>query len=159
MCRWHRRRGPYGPGLPQAEPVSLTPQEKLAGRAFLDQCQREQLELDPAAAATCTPFTVWYRHECKPSEKSVQAGTRAMLLKQHYWLSPEYRVRDSVTVPAEKFAVIFRRGQCSRCGLLVCSNVKLVLAEQTPPEKGAVIVRQPAYREVPGGQSSAAQPS
>lgn len=114
--------------------MPLTDAEKKAGRAFRDQCSIVLAQQDPADAF-CSPYIVWYRHPCKPSERTVQGSTWAMKLRQYYWLSPAYP-----GIEAGKFAFIFRRGECSRCGTVVRSNSwRFVLAADNPPEKGAVI--------------------
>lgn len=71
--------------------MPLTPEEKACGRVFRDWCQNAILD-GVTADAFCPPYIIWYRHECKPSDKAVQSGTWAMRLKQTYCLSPAYSV-------------------------------------------------------------------
>lgn len=124
--------------------MSLTPGEREAGRAFRTRCQ--ELLLQVPATAVCSPFTVWYRHECRDIDQG--AGTWAMRLRQHYWLLP-------ATEGAEEglFAFIFRWGLCSRCGLRVRSGTgRFVIARDNPPEKGAIVAYQ--NRAVLAGKAS-----
>lgn len=114
----------------------LTRAQKAAGREFREECSARLLALDPSAAR-CTPYTVWFRHECLPSDRAVQAGTWAMALKQHYWLSAD-----------GLFAFMFRQGECPRCGLHVLSGTgRFAVAPDHPPEKGAVVAYP--HRAVP----------
>lgn len=138
-------------------PLTLT--EKSAGKAFREQCQ-ELLSGIPAAAL-CSPFIPWYRHQCRDSETE---GTWAMHLREHWWLSPQYQVpgewgqwksaRPVETVREGLFAFVFRQGTCSRCRLRVRSGTgRLVLAEHVPPGKGAIVERKPENGHLPEGQA------
>lgn len=154
----------------------LTPAEKKAGRAFRDICQARLGELP--ADATCPPYIVWFRHAC--SARADDAGTWAMPLRQHYWTSPEYWVcycsaiqpfvkyvfphedcqGGKPVAEAGKFAFIFRRGECPRCHLTVCSGSgRFVLAASHPPEKGAVVASQQPHGHVSADQGAAAPAS
>lgn len=128
--------------------MSLTAEEKAAGRAFRAWCQG-QLDQVPADAR-CSPYTVWYRHACRDDG---QGGTRGLRLRQHYWLSPAFPA-----VAEGRFAFISRQGACPRCGLAVRSGTgRFVLAAGNPPEKGAVVAHPDGA--VLAGQASTAHPS
>lgn len=141
--------------------AALTPEEKSAGKLFRDSCALLLAEVP--SEARCSTFTVWYRHACRDDG---QGSTWGMRLRQHYWTSPEYQVEGEwgkwktakpvTTIPAGRFAFIFRWGRCSRCGLMVRSGAgRFVIAADSPPEKGAVVERQPANRPVPANQEGA----
>jgi hypothetical protein len=135
--------------------VSLTPDEKACGRLFRDFCQAALLN-GITADAFCPPYIVWYRHECKPGERSVQSGTRAMYLKQVYVLSSGCEAHG---VPEGLFAYVYRFGQCPRCDFRVRSGTaRFVIAAENPPEKGANVGKS-SYREVPGAEKGAQAPS
>jgi hypothetical protein len=118
----------------------LTPEEKAAGRLFLDSCA--YLLTKVPSQVPCSPFTVWYRHSCRDDGRG---STWGMRVRQHYWTSPGYP-----GVQAGLFGFIFRWGRCGRCGLMVRSGTgRFVIAADSPPEKGAVVERKPADRFVP----------
>lgn len=121
---------------------SLNRTEKAAGKAFRDACAARLAAL-PGGTALASPYITWFRHDCT-------GGTSwAMKLRQHYWLSPQYP-----GVPAGLLAVIFRFGECPRCGLAARSGTgRLVIAARTVMEKGAVREDWHEDRAVPAGQA------
>lgn len=101
----------------------LTPEQKMAGRAFRAQCVAELAVLSGDGGYYCSPYITWYRHTCG------QRGSWALFLRQHYRTSPD-----------GLFAFIWREGTCSACGTTVRSGSgRFVLAADNPPEKGAIV--------------------
>ncbi len=118
----------------------LTQAQKAAGKAFRAQwCKRLGELAEAFPAATCPPFTVWYRHDCK------DRGSWALFLRQQYAPSPD-----------GLFAFIYRHSTCPHCRFEVRSTGMLVPAEGNPPEKGAVIHAHYELSAVPVGQADSA---
>jgi hypothetical protein len=113
--------------------VSLTADEKAAGRAFRDERLADLAALPPAAR--CSSFIREYRHSC-PRSNGVSVAVR---MKEHYELSPSVFIGNprsepgpGVFLPAGLFAFIWLDGTCT-CGLTVRSSGRIVLAAERGP--------------------------
>lgn len=117
--------------------MGLTPEQKLAGRAFRDARQHALDVLNAASPPGRYALAFWrvVRHECRAAG-GVSVG---ITLRERYELSPEYRAcycgtvapldpgyfphRDcdggKVISPAGQFAWIWKEGKCSGCELVV----------------------------------------
>lgn len=134
--------------------MSLTPTEKLAGRAFRAKAQSDLLASIASDPPTHQPpnFVRIFRHICGKSNNS-----KAIDLKEVYVKSPAYLVTpdgkatelstiemtaDSMIgeiVPAGRFGFIYKEGHCRPCGQTARSRAgKIVDALERPPIEGRV---------------------
>jgi len=121
----------------------LTPAEKQAGRLFR-AAEEEVLTrsfLEDPPTYTVLPVSGQYRHECPRR----QGRSTALSLHEVYVRSPQTDIAEpdgKTTVPAGRFAFIFREGRCRFCGQIARSNRgRLVDASQRHPLLGRVIDR------------------
>jgi hypothetical protein len=143
--------------------MSLSPEEKAAGRRFRDQAQATLLasfDSDPPDH-TVPNFLALYRHSC-PAR---QGRSTALELKEIYVSSPAYDVitlsgsvlhvaestdpmlpetcrHEGVVitfVPASRFGFIYRDGVCRSCRQTARSRAgRLIDAWERPPIQGRV---------------------
>lgn len=134
--------------------MTLTSEEKIAGRRFRDDQQSLLTESITAEPPTYTPpsFVGLFRHPCaKRGDRST-----AMELKEIYTPSPAYYVADgaaelgaemdikgegvgSTVVEEGRFAFIYKSGKCAGCGQTARSKAgRLVDAYDRPPVHGRV---------------------
>lgn len=109
----------------------LTPEQKAAGRAFRDACQRVLTEQVRTAPPTYTVpiFIANYRHDC-PARGN---RSTALELKERYQRSPQVTV-NGVVIPAAFFAFLHRTGRCRHCQASAVASVgRLVVAADRPP--------------------------
>lgn len=116
--------------------MSLTPDEKTAGRQFRDEQQQaltHSFETDPPTYAVPN-FLAHYRHNC-PARNNTST---AMELKEFYNFSEEIDVGGTV-IPSSRFGFIYKVGKCSRCKQTSRSRAgKFVDAYVRPPLQGRV---------------------
>lgn len=114
--------------------MSLTRQEKTAGRAFRDAAQAQLLasiEADPPDHLVPN-FLAYYRHTCPARE----GRSTALELREVYVASPSYPEQG---VAAGRFAFIYKQGSCRGCGQTARSRAgRLVDAWERPPIAGRV---------------------
>ncbi len=107
----------------------LSPEEKAAGRRFRDDCQAWLINLvDTTAPTFIVPnFIAIYRHPCPARNHR----STAMELAETYLPSPAFD-----TIPAGRFAFLYRSGRCRHCGQTGMSRAgRLVDAHTRPPLK------------------------
>jgi hypothetical protein len=151
--------------------MTLSPDEKQAGRAFRDarQAVLDKLNADDPPDQDVLVYWRVPRHTCKAA-----GGTSTgVTLREIYEPSPEYRVcycgtvaatgpdfphwdcdGSKVVSPAGQFGFITKEGTCSGCGLAVRTfRGRFVIAADRPPENGRTTgeQRRPAspHREHP----------
>ncbi len=112
--------------------MSLTPEEKAAGRRFRDQAQADLLASVQAQPPThvVPNFLALYRHNCPARD----GRSTALELKEMYRKS----LADG-DVPAGRFGFLWREGRCRHCGATASSRAgRLVDAHRRPPIVGRV---------------------
>jgi hypothetical protein len=142
--------------------ISLSPEEKAAGRMFRALCQGgldAQNQEDPPRGFAL-PYWRVVRHECADAD----SASIGITLREHSLASPVYRVcycgtvgTDGVDFPHRDcdgskvvaadglFAFMWKEGRCAGCGRVVRSKAgRVVLAADRPRGNGRTSVERQA---------------
>lgn len=154
--------------------MTLTPQERLAGRWFRDQCQLALDKLNRLAPPGLPGQPLWalplwrvIRHDCIAR----LGASTGIALKERTWASPELWIcycgeigplvpesfphRDcdggKVLSAGGRFAFVFKEGKCAPvgCGLTARSRQGRVVVSDSP-DRGGQTPAHPGNTRVPG---------